>query len=676
MNLGLGTADIDAPGTDHFLLNESLAERRSVFLQGIELNERLNALPSGGTLILAEIGFGAGVNFLLTLQEWLTHRPPHTRLHYLGLDDHPLRKSMLEQALEQVPQLYDLASMLLADWPPPIKGCHRVHWPQWGVTLDLWWENTEDALVDLASRNRAWVNCWYFTSANEQADDALADQSTAQTSTAQTSTAQTSTAQTSTVQTSTVQESYAAIRRLSQHNASIAGYSSSVTTAKALQAVGFELANQTSVRPKRECFNGHLSTKTTGRIRATPWDLNPSDNRPESVIVIGAGLAGAFIARSLAERGIKVTVLDKGSIASGGSSNLQGLTYTRLSHRFAPLGDFSNAAYDHGTRLYQQLLRARALIPGDDADACGYLQVGNQETLEKLSGALESNHEFAEILTPTMAATRLGINHAGLYFPNALWLHPPAVCRERLNHPLIKVQENCGSIEYAHVNGQWQLTGPDGLALQTTTLVLATAGNVGSSPFTDWLPLQAIRGQVTHVPANMKSRQLRCALCHDGYFPPQRHGVHCIGATYGPNDQRLDERIEDHEFNVNALSDWMPDLGFSESSTAHAGHVALRCTTADYLPIAGPVPDRDAFNRQYAALSKRKSMIISEPSPVVPGLWVLGGLGSRGLTAAPLAAESIAADMLGEPPPLPRYLQQAISPARFLHRALVRGAPL
>jgi len=238
------------------------------------------------------------------------------------------------------------------------------------------------------------------------------------------------------------------------------------------------------------------------------------------------------------------------------------------------------------------------------------------------------------------------------------------------------VQENCGSIEYGHVNGRWQLTGPDGLALQTTTLILATAGNVGSSPFTDWLPLQAIRGQVTHVPANMKSRQLRCALCHDGYFPPQRHGVHCIGATYGPNDQRLDERIEDHEFNVNALSDWMPDLGFSESSTAHAGHVALRCTTADYLPIAGPVPDRDAFNRQYAALSKRKSMIISEPSPVVPGLWVLGGLGSRGLTAAPLAAESIAADMLGEPPPLPRYLQQAISPARFLHRALVRGAPL
>ena len=354
MNLGLGTADIDAPGTDHFLLNESLAERRSVFLQGIELNERLNTLPSGGTLTLAEIGFGAGVNFLLTLQEWLTHRPPHTRLHYLGLDDHPLRKSMLEQALEQVPHLYDLASMLLADWPPPIKGCHRVHWPQWGVTLDLWWENTEDALVDLASRNRAWVNCWYFTSANKQADDAWADQSTAQTSTAQTSTAQ---------------KSYAAIRRLSQHNASIAGYSSSVTTAKALQAVGFELANQTSVRPKRECFNGHLTAKTTERIRATHWDLNPSDNRPERVIVIGAGLAGAFIARSLAERGINVTVLDKGSIASGGSSNLQCLTYTRLSHRFAPLGDFSNAAYDHGTRLYQQLLRARALIPGDDADA-------------------------------------------------------------------------------------------------------------------------------------------------------------------------------------------------------------------------------------------------------------------------------------------------------------------
>ena len=61
---------------------------------------------------------------------------------------------------------------------------------------------------------------------------------------------------------------------------------------------------------------------------------------------------------------------------------------------------------------------------------------------------------------------------------------------------------------------------------------------------------------------------------------------------------------------------------------------------------------------------------------MLPGLFVLAGLGSRGLTAAPLAAEILASEIMGEPSPVPRYLQQALSPARFLKRGIVRGQPL
>ena len=92
--------------------------------------------------------------------------------------------------------------------------------------------------------------------------------------------------------------------------------------------------------------------------------------------------------------------------------------------------------------------------------------------------------------------------------------------------------------------------------------------------------------------------------------------------------------------------------------------------------MAGPVPDREALNTCYAEWRSRKTRIIDEPCPVLPGLYVLAGLGSRGLTAAPLAAEVIASELFQEPSPVPRALQQALAPARFLKRAIIRGNPL
>ncbi|MDG2137120.1 MAG: bifunctional tRNA (5-methylaminomethyl-2-thiouridine)(34)-methyltransferase MnmD/FAD-dependent 5-carboxymethylaminomethyl-2-thiouridine(34) oxidoreductase MnmC, partial [Luminiphilus sp.] len=99
-------------------------------------------------------------------------------------------------------------------------------------------------------------------------------------------------------------------------------------------------------------------------------------------------------------------------------------------------------------------------------------------------------------------------------------------------------------------------------------------------------------------------------------------------------------------------------------------------TTTDYLPVVGPVPNRAAFNACYASLKAKKTRFIDEECPTMPGLFILAGLGSRGLTAGPLAAEILVSDIMGEPSPVPRYLQQALAPARFLKRGIIRGRPL
>ncbi len=52
-------------------------------------------------------------------------------------------------------------------------------------------------------------------------------------------------------------------------------------------------------------------------------------------------------------------------------------------------------------------------------------------------------------------------------------------------------------------------------------------------------------------------------------------------------------------------------------------------------------------------------------APVWPELFMVGGLGSRGLCSAPLVAEILAAQMFGEPLPLDAKTLAALNPNRF-----------
>ena len=55
---------------------------------------------------------------------------------------------------------------------------------------------------------------------------------------------------------------------------------------------------------------------------------------------------------------------------------------------------------------------------------------------------------------------------------------------------------------------------------------------------------------------------------------------------------------------------------------------------------------------------------------VSEGLYVLTGLGSRGIISAPLAAEYLASLINGEPLPIPRQVTDALNPVRFLVQQL------
>jgi tRNA 5-methylaminomethyl-2-thiouridine biosynthesis bifunctional protein len=128
---------------------------------------------------------------------------------------------------------------------------------------------------------------------------------------------------------------------------------------------------------------------------------------------------------------------------------------------------------------------------------------------------------------------------------------------------------------------------------------------------------------------------------------------------------------EARERNLEALARLAPGIAASIDRARLNSRVSYRATTPDRAPIAGLLPDAEAWRRRYAGLGRSERG--AGPPPAHRGLYVLGGLGARGLTLAPLLGERSASELCGEPPPLTQASLEAIHPVRFLLRALKRA---
>jgi len=392
---------------------------------------------------------------------------------------------------------------------------------------------------------------------------------------------------------------------------------------------------------------------------------------------LGAGLAGSHIARRLAERNCKVTVLERGTIGSGGSTQPQGVIYTRPSHKHGKLADFSLTAYEFSVDHHRCKFREGSLKEGIDGGLSGYLQLASDDVLERLATAFDDEDSPLKVVSREVASSIAGIalTQGAQYFPSSGWLHPRAICAELLNHPNITVIEGLGDTTLRQGDGDhWFAIAATGDCVAAgDTAVVTTAWETVEDARLDWLPLQPIRGQTTLLPSQGVLKDLKCTICHAGYTPPAKGNVHCIGATYGLNETSTEERTADHEINIQQLLSNIPSLNSAIGSKSPTGQAAVRCATADYLPIAGPVPRETKFITTYEQLRHDRKRLVNKKQPNIKGLYVLTGLGSRGLTSAPLLSELLVSQMMDAPPPVTRYLHQAVSPARFLKRRLVKG---
>ena len=637
----------------YYSRENGMAESQHVFLAGNGLPQRWRQTPSRPDFRIAETGFGTGLNFLLTWQAWRLQPQPRPRLHYTSVEKYPLSREQVTMALRPWRSLAPLAADLVSAWPGRLPGQHRLVLDDGQVILDLWWEDAGEAFSDLA-RHGPLIDAWYLDGFAPARNESMWQPAL-----------------------------YADMATLSRHGATVATFTAAGHVRRGLDAAGFQVRKVPGFGRKRESLAGTYAgtPQAAASPNATPWDLPASTtDAPATAIVVGAGLAGCSMARSLAQRGIQVQLLDRGKLAGEASGNEQGILYTRLSRRHSTLTDFALQSFTHSAALYRQLFASGRLTPGRDGDLCGsFHQHSDREELNTLQQALEGLEELALVLDSGAAKDKLGIEPAlgGYWYPGSGWLRPPSVCRALIQSPLITLRENCGELQLLATADHWTAVDGTGATIaRADVAILCTGTGSINNPLTHHLPLQSIRGQTTYIPSSAQSARLAAALCHKGYISPAREGVHCIGASFKLRDNSRELRFQEHRENIDklaaALPQWRPALA-SLDCEALPGRVGFRCASPDYLPIAGPAPETEEFLQSYAALRKNARQVIARKGPYVPGLYINTAHGSRGLSSAPLCAELLASQICNEPPPLSSELCRALSPARFLIRDLGRN---
>lgn len=650
----------DAFNDIYYSPEDGIRESEHVFIEGSHLVERIASLSPGETLTLVELGVGTGLNCLLTARAWLQHRPPGARLRYIAIDAFPMRQPMLEALNMHWASLSGLTETLIKRWPAPLPGCHRRAEVFQDFSIDFWWEDVASALDDLASHGRRWVDIWYLDGFSPKTNAAMWSDTV-----------------------------FEAMQQLSRDGAVITSFTASGDIRRRLDKAGFSITKRSGFGRKRECITGQLREAGPTKPQTTPWDIappvttlplktSPLTTSPQQIAIVGAGIAGAQVARQLAERGCRVRVYDAARVAAGASCQSQGITYTRVSHKFGKLPDFAGLSFVHAVDTYQQLIEQGELEADKQVQLNGYLQLvkgGDQQA--HFETVLSDPQGHATLLSSVEASAKAGvdIDRSAVFFPTGGWLDLPELCQTLLKHKNITVIENTGALTLKPSNGKaWLLVDAEERVIaRESQVVLATAYDTDKQVDLDWLPLQPIRGQTSLIDASDKTSAIAIPICHEGYIAPARNGQHCIGASYHPNNDDKDISEADHQHNTDQLETALGHLFDETGISVAGGSAAVRCATADYLPIIGFAPVQEEFRETFAPLAQDRKKIVAAEAPAHPGLWLCCGFGSRGLSATPIAASLLVSQMFGEPPPLPRYLQQAVSPARFLQRALVKG---
>ena len=669
------------PVADHFddvyFSNDSgIDETQHVFVAGNDLAERWQQWRNP-TFVIAETGFGTGLNFLVAMRafnEFRAANPDHPlkRLYFITTEKFPLPQQDMQRALEAFPVLKDEAEALASLYPMGLEGCHRLHFDNHSTTLDLWIGDVHELLPQWHSPVNGLIDAWFLDGfAPSKNPDMWTD------------------------------ALFSQMARLSKTGTTFGTFTAAGIVKRGLAGVGFTIKKRNGFGRKRDMLTGvfdqdHENVQHKLRLPAGPYYryVNGSLDKTSKVAVVGSGLAAATACLALVKRGISTTLyFDGDTLASGASGNPQGGFYPQL-HSEASIASriqahsflYARQAYDH------TIEHAKACGLADVAhDFCGVIQLSFNDKVAERQNKLAAADVWPEALIKPVDSkevsdiANLALPYSGLYIGLGGWLSPPQLVTAMIEEALqsgkltlkpnhIYVSHEAAETTKQQVRIRFNLDSAENEEVITADhLILALgAGAVNASDFNS-LSLRPVRGQVEAIPTQMPIEQLNTVLCHKGYMTPVFEGRHALGSTYVKNDLSTDVRGDETEMNLATHEQALASTDIVQA-LQHDGkaRAATRLGSPDHQPVVGALHNFDSLKEHYTMLGVGKPLT---SAPVLPSSVVstLTCLGSRGLTTAPLMAEVLVSSLCKEPLPLSNELLNAVNTSRFMTREAIRN---
>ncbi|MDC0398777.1 FAD-dependent 5-carboxymethylaminomethyl-2-thiouridine(34) oxidoreductase MnmC [Alphaproteobacteria bacterium] len=590
--------------------------------------------------VIGELGFGTGLNFALACNYWKKRNDCNSKLHYVAIEPYPLEAHQVDRFLSGFSVLDTERRELVSGYPKPHVGFHRVWSTDNKIALTLVVGPVDEVLAEV----EAEVDLWFLNGFPLRVNPEMWSQTVC-----------------------------LELARLSKPGTDLISICDDEEIQHRLTMQGFQMEKRNGLCGKSGVLEGKFIGKSEVRYLA-PWYRPPPPVQSQGTIgIIGAGLAGCAMAEALARRGKRTLLFDQqDDVAQRGSGIEAGLIAPELGLNASNMNRFYDRAYRmalssiEDSKIRWNSRGVMELLQKDEA----------RRRVQHMKDGASLWHGAAQLMSPSESSSQLGIKvySHGIWFPQGGALNPKGYAQYMSQ----KAEYFLGATvhEFAYRDDGWWLYGGSGQRIATVdTLVIAAAQHSKSFKLISFLPLSSLLGQISFIPKNENSYKLKASIISNSYLMPNIDGFHVVGSTYSrdgfdENQWPQPVTVEGHKKNYDNLDRELRSLFSDYQFHQWLGYSAIRCATPDRLPVVGPVPEAKKFKRDFARLSHGPRGKFPSGVAYQPNLFVLAGLGSRGIMTSALSAEVLTSQMLGEPWPIERTVATALSPSRFLARGI------
>ena len=369
-------------------------------------------------------------------------------------------------------------------------------------------------------------------------------------------------------------------------------------------------------------------------MESDPYGTRWFDQPPKRIAILGAGIAGANLARTLTRERCKVDVFDLQCHRSfAASGNKYALVMPRL--------DATDT------------LEARILIDAYLAARESYKGMpGVFETeVTQYPRSEKEEEKFKKLLndSPLPENDLVPAGKYGLLHKHCLIVKPKILIEALLREATM----------FDRLPTKSELSDYD---------VVIVASGMATLDYVPWLKLSAKLGQVEFIG---DCKTISASAVAAGHFGLSLEKERFWGATFEPFEGNTSISYLAQQSNLRGLQKLNPTWFKEVENNETESRASVRATTPDRLPLIGSIPDYKIYSETFSSYSN--GTLPQVDAPLKRGWYISSGFGTRGFTWGPWAASILTAQILRKPFTVTKATLKAVSPARQILRRIKKG---